>query len=170
MNHSIGVTLKFADFAAGGSDYPRTPPGDLVGRDHRLALRSAAAAARAAWASADMARPCHLPFGTFPASLVARINLFDVLAHTWDIAAATGVALVCADDLWQAGLEAARTVIGPGRDPRQYAPEIPVARVASPRQRFLAFTGRAEPGTAHPTGRARPAGTSTTAPWHRGST
>jgi hypothetical protein len=69
MNHSIGVTLKFADFATGGNDHPRTPPGDLVGRDHRLALRSAAAAARAAWTSADMARPCHLPFGTFPASL-----------------------------------------------------------------------------------------------------
>jgi len=48
MNHSIGVTMKFADFAAGGSDHPRTPSGDLVGRDHRLALRSAAAAARAA--------------------------------------------------------------------------------------------------------------------------
>ena len=80
MNHSIGVTMKFADFAAGGSDHPRTPPGDLVGRDHRLALRSAAGA-----------------------------------------------------------------VIGPGRDPRQYAPEIPVAAAASPRQRFLAFTGRAEP-------------------------
>ncbi|HMH35693.1 MAG TPA: maleylpyruvate isomerase family mycothiol-dependent enzyme, partial [Streptosporangiaceae bacterium] len=111
MNHSIGVTLKFADFAAGGSDHPRTPPGDLVGRDHRLALRLAAAAAQAAWASADMARPCHLPFGTFPASLAAGINLFDVLAHTWDIAAVTGVALECADDLWQAGLEAARAVI-----------------------------------------------------------
>ena len=64
MNHSIGVTMKFADFATGGSDHPRTPPGDLVGRDHRLALRSAAGAARAAWASVDMERPCHLPFGT----------------------------------------------------------------------------------------------------------
>ena len=143
MNHSIGVTLKFADFAAGGSDHPRTPRGDLVGRDHRLTLRSAAGAAQSAWASADMARPCHLPFGTFPAGLAAGINLFDVLAHTWDIAAATGVTLECPDELWQAGLEAARTVIGPGRDPRQYAPEIPVAAAASPRQRFLAFTGRA---------------------------
>jgi hypothetical protein len=27
MNHSIGVTMKFADFAAGGNDHPRTPPG-----------------------------------------------------------------------------------------------------------------------------------------------
>jgi uncharacterized protein (TIGR03086 family) len=144
MNHSIGVTLKFAGFAAGGSDHPRTPPGDLVGRDHRRALRAAAAAARAAWASADMARPCHLPFGTFPASAAAGINLFDVLAHTWDIAAATGVALECPDELWNAGLEAARTVIGPGRDARQYAPEVPVTEPASPRQRFLAFTGRAD--------------------------
>ena len=145
MNHSIGVTLKFADFAAGGSDHPRSPPGDLVGRDHRRALRSAAAAARAAWASADMARPCHLPFGTFPASVAAGINLFDVLAHTWDIAAATGIVLECPDDLWEAGLEAARTVIGAGRDPRQYAPEIPVTAAGSPRQFFLAFTGRGEP-------------------------
>ena len=170
MNHSIGVTMKFAGFAAGGSDHPHTPHGDLVGRDHRLALRSAAGAARSAWASADMARPCHLPFGTFPAGLAAGINLFDVLAHTWDIAAATGVTLECPDDLWQAGLEAAQAVIGPGRDPRQYAPEIPVAVAASPRQRFLAFTGRAEPGTAHLTSRARPAGISTRAPWRRGST
>lgn len=146
LNHSIGVTLKFAGFAAGGSDHPRTPPGDLVGRDHRLALRSTVGTAQAAWASADMARPCHLLFGTFPASLAAGINLFDVLAHTWDIAAATGVALECPDDIWQAGLEAARTVIGPGRDPGQYAPEVPVTLAASPRQRFLAFTGRAEPG------------------------
>jgi uncharacterized protein (TIGR03086 family) len=145
LNHSIGVTLKFAGFAAGGSDYPRTPRGDLIGADHRLALRSAAEAAQAAWTSADMARPCHLPFGTFPASLAAGINLFDVLAHTWDIAVATGVPLECTDDLWQAGLEAARAVIGPGRDPRQYAAEIPVTAAASPRQRFLAFTGRAEP-------------------------
>jgi Mycothiol maleylpyruvate isomerase N-terminal domain len=56
MNHSIGVTLKFAGFAAGGTDHPRSPPGDLVGSDHRRALRSAAQAAQAAWAAADMAR------------------------------------------------------------------------------------------------------------------
>src|SRR2546425_134024 len=58
------------------------------------------------------------------------INLFDVLAHTWDIAAAAGVVVECPDELWSAGLEAARTVIGPGRDPRQYAPEVPVTAAA----------------------------------------
>jgi hypothetical protein len=91
-----------------------------------------------------MARPCHLPFGTFLASVAAGINLFDVLAHTWDVAAAADVTLECADELWSAGLEAARVVIGPGRDPRQYAAEITVGASATPRQRFLAFTGRRE--------------------------
>ena len=144
INHSLGVTLKFADFAAGRTDRPRAPAGDLVGRDHALALRRAAEAARVAWASADLTRPCQLPFGTFPAGLAAGINLFDVLAHTWDIAAATGAGLRCADDLWIAGLDAARAVIGPARDLRHYAAEITVHPGASPRQRFLAFLGRAE--------------------------
>jgi hypothetical protein len=76
--------------------------------------------------------------------VAARINLFDVLAHTWDIAAATGVVVECPDELWSADLEAARTVIGLGRDPRQYVPEVPVAAAASPMYRFLAFTGRAD--------------------------
>jgi uncharacterized protein (TIGR03086 family) len=145
MNHSIGVTLKFAAFAVGGADHPHPPPGDLLGRDHGLALRSAADQARDSWASADMTRRCCLSFGTFPASLAAGINLFDTLAHTWDIATAAGVILHCDDDLWTAGLDAARIVIGPSRDTRHYAPEIPLGANASPRQRFLAFLGRCEP-------------------------
>jgi uncharacterized protein (TIGR03086 family) len=145
MNHSIGVTLKFAAFAAGRTDHPRPPVGDLVGRDHGLALRSAAEQARAAWATADLTRQCHLSFGTFPAGLAAGIKLFDALAHTWDIATATGVSLHVDDDLWSAGLEAAQIVIGPGRDVRHYAAEILVSAHAPPRQRFLAFVGRREP-------------------------
>jgi uncharacterized protein (TIGR03086 family) len=143
INHSLGVTLKFAGFAAGRTDRPRAPTGDLVGRDHARALAEAAGAARVAWASADLTRQCHLPFGTFPADLAAGINLFDVLAHTWDVATATGTELWCDDELWIAGLDAARAVIGPGRDPRQYAAEITTGPDASPRRRFLGFLGRA---------------------------
>ncbi len=145
INHSIGVTLKFASFAAGHTDHPRAPSGDLVGLDHALALRSAAEAARVAWASADLTRPCYLPFGTFPAGLAAGINLFDVLAHTWDVAVATGVTVPCGDDLWRAGLDAARVVLGPGRDPRHYAAAAQAGAGAPPRQQFLAFLGRSEP-------------------------
>jgi hypothetical protein len=69
----------------------------------------------------------------------------DVLAHTWDAAIAAGVTLDCPDELWDAGLDAARAVIGPGRDTRQYAAEILVSPASTARQRFLAFTGRQEP-------------------------
>lgn len=55
---------------------------------------------------------CDLPFGSFSADLAAGINLFDVLAHTWDIATASDVEVDCADDLWSVGLAAGRTVIG----------------------------------------------------------
>jgi hypothetical protein len=41
----------------------------------------------------DMTRWCRMSFSTFPAGLAAGINLFDVLAHSWDIATATGVTL-----------------------------------------------------------------------------
>src|ERR1039458_8176474 len=30
-NHSIGVSLKSADFASAKTDHPRPPPGDLIG-------------------------------------------------------------------------------------------------------------------------------------------
>jgi uncharacterized protein (TIGR03086 family) len=150
INHSIGVTLKFADFAAGTTESPHSPPGDLVGRDHRQALRATARAAERAWTSADMSRPCHLSFGTFSADAVLGINLVDVLAHTWDIAVAAGVSLVCDDSLWTAGLDAAELAIGPDRDDRQYGPEIPVGASSTARQRFLGFVGRQDPHVPRP--------------------
>ena len=144
MNHSIGVTLKFADFASGAADHPRSPPGDLVGPDHCGALRWCADAASTAWSSADMTRSCDLPFGSFSADLAAGINLFDVLAHTWDIATASDVEVDCADDLWSVGLAAGRTVIGTNRDLSHYAPELPAGPTARARERFLRFLGRVE--------------------------
>lgn len=81
-----------------------------------------------------MARSCRLPFGTFSADAAGVINLFDVLAHSWDIAVSSEVDLECADELWEIGLRAARTVIGADRDPRHCAPEITVGRTASGRE------------------------------------
>jgi uncharacterized protein (TIGR03086 family) len=143
LSHSIGITLKFADFASGVTNRPIAQRGDLVGPDHVTALRSCADAARTAWVSADMTRRCELPFGLFSANRAAGVNLFDVLAHAWDIATATGVELECADVLWSTGLDAARTVIGTSRDRAHYAPEIPVGPEAGVREQFLGFLGRA---------------------------
>jgi uncharacterized protein (TIGR03086 family) len=142
LNHSVGVTRKFADFASGVTDEPHTPVGDLLGEDHRAAVHRALNDARASWGSADMSRTCRLPFGTFTADAAAGINLFDVLAHTWDVAAVIGMHLDEHLDLWTAGLDAAREVIGPTRDPLHYATELPISNTAPSMQRFLAFLGR----------------------------
>lgn len=142
LGHVVGVTVKFAEFAEGVTDRPRTPRGDLLGSDHAGAVRAAARRSREAWATTDPARVCHLPFGTFPADTAAGINLFDLLGHGWDLEAATGIPFTVEDRLWAAGLAAARTVIGPHRDPEHYAPELPVPPGASPRVRLLAYLGR----------------------------
>ncbi len=144
LNHSVGVTRKLSAFASGATDAPRTPSGDLLGDDPVLALLTAANAARDAWTRADMARLCRLPFATLSAEATAGLNLYDVLAHTWDIATGAGIALACSDDLWIAALGAAQVVIGPSRDHAHYGPAVAITPAATPRQRFLSFLGRCE--------------------------
>ncbi len=144
LNHSIGVTRKLTDFASGVTDAPHSAPGDHLGGDPQLAVQTAAEDARKAWTQADLTRRCHLPFGTLSAEATIGLNLTDVLAHTWDIATAIRVTLVCNDELWVAALDAARVVIGPDRDERHYGPEPAIEPDALSRRRFLAFLGRAE--------------------------
>lgn len=141
LEHSIAVTRKFTVFAAGLTDEPHAPPDDLIGADHRAALLAASDESQAAWGSADMDRICRLRFGSFPADVAAGINLFDVLAHTWDIAATVDLTLAD-DDLWVVGLDAARRVIRPERDLEHYGPEVSLEATAGAMARFLAFLGR----------------------------
>ena len=143
INHSIAVTRKFTMFADGMTDRPRTPENDFIGVDHRASFSDAADRALAAWRHADLRRSCHLPFGTFTAEQAAGINLFDLLAHGWDIGQAVGVSFVCPDTAWDAGLSTAERVIGEQRDPRHYAPELPAPPGASTQIRFLRYLGRA---------------------------
>lgn len=151
INHSIAVTCKFAMFADGTTDRPRTPDGDFIGADHHMAFNNAAHRALAAWRHADLRRSCHLPFGTFTAEQAAGINLFDLLAHGWDIDQAVGVIFVCPDTAWEVGLSAARRVIGEQRDPRHYAPGLPSPPDASAQIRFLRYLGRAARTDTYPT-------------------
>ena len=143
LNHSIGVTLKFTEFASAVTDRPRAPDGDLIGSRPAQALRKSADAARTAWSGADLSRECLLPFGTFPAEVAAGINLVDVLAHGWDVGVLGEAVFHCPDDVWSTGLETARSFMGPVRDPRHYGTEVPVPDAAPPERRFLGFLGRA---------------------------
>jgi uncharacterized protein (TIGR03086 family) len=143
MNHSIGVTLKFTEFASGATDRPRGPTGDLIGSRPAQALRKAADSARTAWSGVDLSRECQLPFGTFPAEVAAGINLVDALAHGWDVGVVGDAVFRCPDNVWSTGLEMARSFMGPVRDPHHYGTEVPVPEAAPPERRFLGFLGRA---------------------------
>ena len=142
INHAIAVTAKFTAFADGTTDRPRTAGRDFIGTGHRAAWGLAADRALTAWRSADPRRHCRLPFGTFTAQQAAGINLFDLLAHGWDLHQATGATFTCTDAAWTAGLDAARLAIGTQRDLRHYAPEIPAPSDAPPQTRLLNYLGR----------------------------
>lgn len=149
INHSIAVTSKFTSFAVGATDRPHTPTQHFLGADHRVAFNDTADQAIAAWRDADLDRMCHLRFGTFPAELAAGINLFDLLAHSWDIQQATGAPFTCPPTAWAAGLDAAQRVIGEQRDPRHYAPELPPVPGAPAQLRLLRYLGRAQAGNSN---------------------
>ncbi len=91
LNHIVATTTKFSAFAAGETDSPRTPRGDLLGEDPMAALEACCATSVKSWQTADLRRTCRLPFGTLTAPEAAAINAFDVSVHTWDTAQAANL-------------------------------------------------------------------------------
>src|SRR4051812_39172516 len=82
LNHTLGAARMFTlanEGRSAGED-----AGELVGDDPRAALAEVAAANLASWrrpGSFDGERS--FPFGTFPASAAALMNLSEVIVHTW---------------------------------------------------------------------------------------
>ncbi len=171
INHSVGVTAKFAAFASGTTDHPTTPPGDLLGDRPDRAVRVTADLARSAWTGVDRSRRCHLPFGTFRSEVAAGINRVDVLAHGWDVGPLGTSVFTCPDEVWSLGLTMARLVVGAKRDLRHEAPEVVAPASAPPVVHFLGLVGRdGRSGTTrHPEGGPTLAGWSTTGDWPNGS-
>ena len=93
LNHLVATTTKFTDFALGSTDAPVTPTGDLLGADPVAAFEAEVRRSAVAWAGADLARRCSMPFGEFTAAEAAGINVFALLVHAWDLAQAIGVPL-----------------------------------------------------------------------------
>lgn len=144
LDHTAATTSKFARFAVGDNDTPKTPPADLLGADPAHAFAAIASTARRAWASVDHARTCHLSFGTFTAEQAAGINLFDLLAHYSDIALAVGTVVTGPIEVWQTALDAARQVVGDeDRDLNHYAPAQLVEPDAPVSEQLRAYLGRA---------------------------
>ena len=110
------------------------------------AFASAAAEALDAWRRPGaLDGEIVLPFGTFPATVVARIYVLEQVTHAWDLASAIGAQAQLDQELAAAALPMAAEVIRPeyrGPEPMPFAAEVGVSLTASAADRLAAFMGR----------------------------
>lgn len=145
LAHLVGG-LRFFAAALRGQD-PGDLSGDVLGDDPSSAYEAAAEDFRAAVREAGaMERTITLGFGEMPGAAFARLAVFDLLVHSWDLATASGqefspdAAIVADAD------EFARTSIPPhARDGDTFAPEVELDSDATPIQRLAALAGRQVP-------------------------
>lgn len=109
-------------------------------------LAKVAAEAVEAWRSPGaMEGEIVLPFGTFPATFVAKMYIVEQTAHAWDLAVATGNRSLLDTDLAETVLPIAREIIPAeyrGEEPMPFAAEVGAAPDAPVLDRLAAFMGR----------------------------
>jgi uncharacterized protein (TIGR03086 family) len=144
LEHVVGAINGFHATAA------KLPPtggdgGKGAGDDPLGAYDKAVAATLTAYAvPGALDGETQLPNGlAMPATVAADIIFFDVLVHGWDLARGLGVDAELDDELAERALGITRAVVGPDlRAGVGFDDEIPMAPVASPTERLVAFLGR----------------------------
>src|ERR1700729_1000802 len=90
VNHLIGMNRVFAALLAGQPPPPR-PPADHTEDDPAGAYRDSAAALLAAFGRPGVLERAYPgPLGTATGAERLKIRLYDLLAHAWGLAQATG--------------------------------------------------------------------------------
>ncbi|MBN9610157.1 MAG: TIGR03086 family protein [Actinobacteria bacterium] len=123
------------------SDRDGDRDGDPVG-----AFRTSAAALLAAFAAPGVLdRVYRGPLGSATGADRLQIRLYDLLAHGWDLAHATGKPVDLPDDLAEPSLSFARTQLSEEARPGRFAPAQPANEHAPAIDRLAAFLGRPVP-------------------------
>ena len=140
VGHLVGMNLVFAAMLA---DEP--PPARFEIYDSDLAARyDASAAVLVARFSAPgtLERNMGGPLGSASGADRLWIRMYDLLAHGWDVARATGQRLIVPDELAENALAfATRQLDGVDRDGR-FEPPQPHSAAADALDRLAAFLGR----------------------------
>ena len=82
------------------------------------------------------------PLGTATGTERINIRLYDLLAHGWDLAAATGQPRSLPEDLCLQALSFAQQQLDPAYRPGRFAPAMPCRVGASAVEQLVAFLGR----------------------------
>lgn len=91
-----------------------------------------------------------LPFGTFPAPVVAEIYVIEQATHSWDLAVAIGARQLLDESLAESVLPIARETIRiefRGDEPMPFGREVAIKAGIAPYDQLAAFMGRI-PGVA----------------------
>jgi uncharacterized protein (TIGR03086 family) len=145
INHMIGGNYMYAEIAAGRSVDMSPPHPDLVGEDAAASYESSRrAVADSVAAEGALQRMWALPFAEVPGPVGRNIHLLELVAHTWDIAHATGQLDRLDPELADAAHGVATMAVPNARSTQghPFGPEREAPDDAGPYERVAAFLGR----------------------------
>jgi uncharacterized protein (TIGR03086 family) len=145
VEHLIGMNRVLAALLA-DAPLPRRPAADAAEEDGAElvpAYRETAASLQRAFARPGaLARQYSGPLGSATGAERLQIRLYDLLAHGWDLAQATGQPADLPDDLAEQSLAFVRTQLTEQARPGRFAPAQDVSAAAPALDRLVAFLGR----------------------------
>jgi uncharacterized protein (TIGR03086 family) len=147
LGHLV-ATVRQADRVGRGARTSAAGPVRLDRRDRWASTFTAAARkARGAWADASGPGDVRVPWGLVPAPVALSGFVLEIVAHTHDLAVATGATEPLDDRLGQAALRIAERLVPAGlrSGGSAFADPVAVAATAGAYERLAAFLGR--PGT-----------------------
>ncbi|MEU0114660.1 TIGR03086 family metal-binding protein [Streptomyces bobili] len=144
VEHLVGMDLVFAAMIEGGPMPPRGA--DCLGDDPVRAYRASSAALGTAFAgSGVLQRSFPSRLGTATGAERLQIRLYDLLAHGWDLAQATGIPVRLPEDLAEQALAFAEVQLPSQNRTGRFAEPQPVEHTAPAVDRLAAFLGRPVP-------------------------
>lgn len=142
VDHLIGMNRVFTALLADGP-VPRMGAGEQVQEDPVTAYRETSAALLVAFGpSGVLGRQYKGPLGTASGAERLQIRLYDLLAHGWDLACATGQSVDLTDDLVESSVAFARMQLAEQSRDGRFGPPRYVDENASAIERLVAFLGR----------------------------
>lgn len=139
LEHTLDTVGVFADAIDGPAEEPLAV--DAGERSWSGEFADLARRIRRGWADpAAMDRTYEPRFGTMPGPVMAGANALEVVVHGWDIAQATGEAVVIPDELAIPILSFARAAITDEGRGDAFGPDLQVG--VTPGEQLVAFLGR----------------------------
>lgn len=141
VNHLVGMDLVFTALIEGGPMPERGT--DLLGDDPVGAYRASSASLRAVFSRPGVLQRSYAgPLGSATGAERLQIRLYDLLAHGWDLARATGIPARLPEDLAEQALAFVRVQLSPQPRTGRFAEPQPVEETAPAIDRLAAFLGR----------------------------